>query len=63
MQHKCSKCGSLDVRRQISFLVDPNNTDYAISEMIAFSNWEWDDFAWCADCQDKTILEEISEES
>lgn len=63
MQYKCSKCGSLDVRRQISIMANPNDTDKSISKEFAHANWEWDDFEWCADCEDKTILEEISEES
>lgn len=61
MIYKCNKCGSEDVRRQVSFLLNPNDTDSDIGETMALSNWAWDDFEWCADCQDATILEEAEE--
>ena len=61
MTLKCRKCGSEDVRREISFMANPNDTDKEVSEMIALSDWQWDDFEWCADCQDETILDEIEE--
>jgi hypothetical protein len=40
---------------------NPNDTRKEVSEMISESQWEWDDFEWCADCQDSTILDEIEE--
>jgi hypothetical protein len=44
-------------------MANPNDTDNSISKEFAHANWQWDDFEWCADCEDQTILEEISKES
>ena len=48
---KCNKCGSKDIRQQISLLVDPND-DECIA-LLEASDFVWDDYFYCMECVDE----------
>ncbi len=56
MIFKCEKCGSEDVRRQVSLLLNPNDTEEDLGQQMAQSGWNWDDFSYCLECEDETFL-------
>lgn len=60
MKYKCSRCGSIRVLRELSFMADPNDNWEDIMTK-ASSSIEWNDFDWCLECDDSTILEEDKE--
>jgi len=52
----CSDCKGKNITQQISAMVDANADELKVLEDL--SDFNWDDFFWCADCEDEAHVTE-----
>lgn len=54
----CKACSGSNITQQITFMVDPNNVP---KQIYLDGNEIWDDWYWCADCEDdcKVDIKEV----
>ena len=57
MKTICQTCGGDNIHQQASIIVEINK------EIIVpnLSDFEWDDYYYCTDCEDECLIDEIAE--
>ena len=55
MKTVCKKCGSDDIQQQATIFINPND----IEKGVDWDSVIWDDFYWCAECEDECEAKEI----
>jgi hypothetical protein len=47
-KYSCARCGSEDIRQQVSVMLDPNDPPV----LVDLSSVYWDDYFYCESCED-----------
>jgi len=58
--YKCAKCGSHNIRQELSFFVNPNT--FSMNDILDPNDGIWEDYFQCQDCESEEI-EEINDDN
>lgn len=50
MKYRCTRCGGENLKREISFMVNPNTYT---GEILDMNDAQWEDYFYCDDCEDE----------
>lgn len=58
-RYTCARCGSDDIKQEVSFMVNPNTYN---GEILDMNDAYWEDFFHCNVCEDECPVDEHEDE-